>query len=102
MNKLTDSQQEAIDDIIDNFDFDKVYEAMSALSWFWYQPDEAYRVPTVYELRKKARGLLKEVVLSSSLDISTGGFDVTKEIIDGEVNLKLSFVLEQEDCTFSI
>ena len=42
-----------IKDIMGNFDFDKVYEAMDALDWKWRG-----ETPSLYDLRKEADRLL--------------------------------------------
>jgi len=42
-----------IKDIMDNFEFDKVYEAMDALDWRWRG-----EIPSLYDLREKADSLL--------------------------------------------
>jgi hypothetical protein len=42
-----------IKDIMDNFDFDKVYEAMDALDWKWRG-----EIPSLYDLREEADRLL--------------------------------------------
>ena len=42
-----------IKDIMDNFDFDKVYEAMDALDWKWRG-----ETPSLYDLREEADRLL--------------------------------------------
>lgn len=60
-----------IDEILDEFDFEKVHRVMQAISWSWYDTDGA---PTVAELRRCARSLLKQVVESKDLRyVATGG-----------------------------
>lgn len=65
--------QEQIDDIMDNFDFQKVLKTMRALNWEWgacgreHEPDES-------ELRCTARSLLKSIASEPLHTISTGGF----------------------------
>ena len=89
---------ETIDDIMDNFDFDRVHEAMTLLGWRWVDHEtKAFEIPHVSELRKRARGLLKEATASSqsSYRIATGGFQVDKETVEGKVYLSLSFVLTE-------
>lgn len=79
--------QEMIDDIMDNFDFDKVHRCMTALEWHWSGCDG---VPEKSELRKCARKILKGCVERGHG--GTGGFQVT---IDREEGcLSLSFVVE--------
>ena len=87
---------ETIDDIMDNFDFDKVHEAMTLLGWRWVDHDtKAFEIPHVSELRKRARSLMKDAMNSHmpSYSIGTGGFEVDKTTIEGKTYLSLSFVL---------
>jgi len=91
---------ETIDDIMDNFDFDKVHEAMSLLGWRWIEHETGdFEIPHISLLRKRARGLLKEAIASSqsSYRIATGGFQVDKTTEEGKLFLSLSFVLTSWD-----
>ena len=91
---------ETIDDIMDNFDFDKVHEAMSLLGWRWVDPySQAFEIPHVSDLRKRARRLMQDAMGSHmpSYSTGTGGFQVDKETIEGKVYLSLSFVLTSGD-----
>lgn len=92
--KMTsEKQQEAIDEIMDNFDFDKVFRVMKFLEWGWMD----YGVPSVSDLRGTARVLLKECIKSKS-DVSTGGLCAYYYEFDGiGVILKLKFVVEEWD-----
>jgi hypothetical protein len=81
--------QELIDNILDEFDFEKVHKAMVALDWVWVFAEDG--VPTVGELRKAARLLLREAASRDVYYTGSGGFRVTK---NADV-LKLEFVLEQ-------
>ena len=84
---MTITQQELIDEILDQFDFEKVKEVMDALDWKWAMGPEPH-VPDIPELRKKARKLLWDLVRSNSVMIKTGGFVVEK---DYEGTLELRF-----------
>lgn len=89
-----------IDDIMDNFDFDKVHDTMELLGWCWVDHDtKAFEIPHVSELRKRARSLMKEAMASSraSYGIATGGFQVDKITEEGGTYLSLSFVLTSWD-----
>ena len=91
---------ETIDDIMDNFDFDKVHETMTLLGWRWVNHDtQAFEIPHVSELRKRARSLMKEALASSraSYRIATGGFQVDKTTEEDKTYLSLSFVLTSWD-----
>ena len=84
---MTITQQELIDEILDQFDFQKVKEVMDALNWTWALGTKAH-VPDIPELRKKARKLLWDLVRSNSVMIKAGGFVVEK---DYEGTLELRF-----------
>lgn len=72
------TMQEKIDSIMDNFDFAKVAEVMQHMNWTWGH-GESTRIPDESELRKHARGLLKDAVGEDMAFIRSGGFAVHKE-----------------------
>jgi len=72
-----------IDEILDEFDFEKVHKVMTALDWEWYSTDG---VPSIAELRREARRLLKDLVNGRHQSISTGGF--TAYMHDGLLGLR--------------
>lgn len=80
---------------MDSFDFDKVHEIMSALKWNWATTEKG-GIPDKYELRRKARQLMKQAINGEGS--GTGGFrawvtDGTDE--DGPwTKLDLSFGLD--------
>lgn len=63
--------QELIDKIMDEFNFERVHKAMVALNWEWSGSDG---VPTIGELRRQARQLLKELTNNKNRVVGTGGF----------------------------
>jgi len=83
-------KKEAIEHILDNFDFERVHKAMTALDWEWASTDG---VPEIPDLRKEVRILLKDVSKrkEDKFFIGTGGFEVSKE--DGILQLK--FVIDE-------
>ena len=97
MKKQLTIRQDKIDDIMDNFDFNKVETVMKATNWTWAS---THGVPVEHELRKQARELLKSVSqhyvsqLGFRYAISTGGFKATK-YYDGE--LELEFIMAKWD-----
>jgi len=99
---IGEETQDAIDNIMDNFDFEKVHRVMEYLDWKWAGID-GYGVPNIYELRKRARMLIKEAVKDLERDkecnISTGGFCVSawRAPEDDKVFIKLSFVITDWD-----
>lgn len=82
-----DQAQEMIDEIMDEFDFERVHKTMEALNWQWR--DEG--IPDIPTLRKAARSQLKQVSISprdkSDLDtgyflVSSGGFEAYCVVLD--------------------
>lgn len=69
--------QEQIDEIMDNFEFEKVHKMMLAVGWKWADGEGGYAVPTVPELREGARRLLYRTVDERVSGCATGGFNVT-------------------------
>ena len=93
---LTEREQEAIDNIMDYFDFDKVLKTMIALDWKWVKEDresiDDLEIPSIERIRKTARkALMRAIEIKDST--STGGFQA--EYNDGSLSLK--FVVEQWD-----
>jgi hypothetical protein len=91
------NKQKAIDNIIDNFDWTKVYNAMVALNWTWH--DSEGETPSTGALFRCATELLHyayDEAIENRCDYSvrTGGFcaralvnEETKEV----ESLRLSF-----------
>jgi hypothetical protein len=71
--------RDEIENILDNFDFDKVKKTMDALFWLWYN---TVGVPEIADLRKHARALLTDAgeqvmrnkELTAEVDRASGGF----------------------------
>lgn len=83
------SNLELIDDIIDEFDFERVRKVMIMLNWQWAQTAD---VPSVLEMKKTARNLLRRMCEESDLDFyGTGGF----EVIRSDQGLELRFVVAE-------
>jgi len=97
-----------LEDIIDNFDFDRVYNVMDYLNWQWAT---CGGVPTIEELKEKAISLLRdasELRLGGYKDehhelpiiCSTGGFEAKAWCDEDKtqiVGLELKFVLTSWD-----
>ena len=86
---------EEIEDILDNFDFEKVKKVMDALEWTYY--DSADSTVSIAELRKTARRLLIDVYNAFNSDhwyLSSGGFEAERRMYPGETKkyLFLKFV----------
>lgn len=101
--------QSLIDEVMDNFDFNKVRKVMKQLNWRWASAEDG--IPEVYELKDSARRLLNECLFSmiqhgeETWNIGTGGFYVHatnyRDSDEGEdgfrITLKLSFELTSWD-----
>lgn len=91
------NKQKAIDNIIENFNWEKVHNAMYALGWTWH--DSEGETPTTGMLFRCGVDLLHDVYdraeqQKENCSTSTGGFratalvdDETKEVIE----LRLAF-----------
>lgn len=90
---MTQRQQDAMDNIMDYFDFEKVRRVMELLDWKWGPIGN--RVPEVFEIRQSARRLIKEAIEKYKGSIATGGLWVDySEDENGDIALDLSFKLE--------
>ena len=83
--------EDKINEIIKNFDFEKVRKVMVALEWQWHGNDES---PTVGELMLSAQKHLTYVCdKEDDWTVSSGGFEASKR--NGMLTLK--FVVEEWD-----
>jgi len=91
------NKQKAIDNIIENFNWEKVYNAMDALGWTWH--DSEGKTPTTGMLFRCAMGLLHDAYDGAekekcSFSAATGWFR-TRALIDNEtkeiIELRLAF-----------
>lgn len=87
-----------VEDLMDEFDFDKVKKVMDFLEWkYWNSPDKEV---TIGELRRMARGLLETAFKappSPEYQSATGGFEVTRYMYPADLNvyLTLKFVVTE-------
>jgi hypothetical protein len=93
---MTPKQQDALDNIMDSFDFDQVHKVMVFLNWKWANGKGSLEVPEKYELRSEARRLLK-MAIEEKTTVSTGGF--IAEYREGEEGgwMDLKFVISDWD-----
>lgn len=93
---MTPKQQDALDNIMDSFDFDQVHKVMVFLDWKWANGNGNLEVPEKYELRSEARRLLK-MAIEEKTTVSTGGF--LAEYREGEEGgwMDLKFVISDWD-----
>jgi len=113
INKALETPQSSdfdfmLEDIIDNFDFDRVHNVMDYLNWQW---TTCSGVPTIEELKEKAISLLrdaselrlggyKDTHHESPIICSTGGFEAKAWCDEDKtqiVGLELKFVLTSWD-----
>lgn len=108
--KRQEALQDAIIQILFDFDFKKVHKVMDFLGWKWAMSgaDEnmEFRIPTEEELKEKAYKLLKDAVENES-SVSCGGFEVILDKhnfltydYDGgnyHCNIGLKFVIEHSN-----
>jgi hypothetical protein len=93
-----------IDNIMEHFDFEKVYKVMMFLEWKWVT-NSGLRVPDIQEIKTFARDLMTKAVNemisydTNEYHTATGGFEVclNKNKENGKINIQLSFVLSQWD-----
>jgi len=92
MSKVAPVIEEAINQIMDQFNFARVHRAMTILDWKWDFGKDELRVPEEYELRRRARELLRGAAeTEAGYFISSGGFKASRE----QGALMLEFVLEE-------
>lgn len=98
--KLSNEQIHSINEIMDNFDFERVEKVMDCLEWNWGVGHDEH-IPDIYEIRRFARQLLADTIIGlghliedKSFSLGSGGF-VAKAYRDG--SLSLSFVVEEWD-----
>jgi hypothetical protein len=84
------NHKEKIDDVLDNFDFEKVAIAMKALRWKYYDDAE---YPSAERMRVLAKDLLKGVCSDKRKKAkhASGGFVASKR----KNSLSLRFVTEE-------
>jgi hypothetical protein len=92
-----------LDCTMDNFDFEKVHKVMTTLDWGWTQPGrEELVIPTVAQLRGKARQILREA-FKRKTTVGTGGFEaIYHPPLEGDKEdpagfLTLRFIIEEWD-----
>jgi len=90
--------EDLIDGIMEDFDFEKVHSVMTFLKWWWPGGSGPEGVPTIMQLREKARQLLSKVVKEKEFDqVQAGGFVAYRSIKNKDSlddGLQLLFSLE--------
>lgn len=96
LDKKTTQIYDQIDDIIYNFDFEKVHKIMKILKWRWFIGGELV-IPSVQQLVKQARKLLFRAATETTT-VELGGFKATAKYKYSEKDilcLRLEFILER-------
>lgn len=98
--ELTKEHRDAIDEIMDHFDFEMVHRAMRFIGWKWSSDvGDGSRTPTVSELRVEARRLLRTTCVDpSSGGMKCGGLCVRKN----EFKLELCFEMSSWDVDLGV
>lgn len=92
------TEQEDINEIMDEFDFVKVKKVMDALDWEWGSEG----VPYIGDMRKHVRELFTIASVNNSemvYAVSSGGFHILRTIFPGDSKryYSLSFVVTWKD-----
>ena len=88
---ISDKTTDAIFDLLEKFNFERVEKMMHAVDWKWSLGKEL-RFPTIDEMRNKCISLLFDAERNKDT-ISSGGFEASyKTNNDGEGVLVLRFV----------
>lgn len=93
---LPKTVEQSIEEVLSNFDFDKVQRVMQFLKWSWFDVG----IPNHYHLVKEAETLLKRVYTMASASeesaySSTGGFTAACKKVDGVMLFKLYFSIDE-------
>jgi len=84
--------QPKIDEVMDNFDFERVHRVMTFLDWKWHSSEMS--VPTIPDMRVQVRRLIRDAInlyaTGRDATIGTGGFSVT---VDGGIHVQ--FILDE-------
>jgi len=96
------NKQKAIDNIIENFNWEKVYNAMDALGWTWH--DSEGETPTARMLFRCATRLLHDAYDGAEKEkcdysVATGGFHA-RALVNEETKEVESLRLAFEVCSW--
>ena len=86
--------EEMIEEVLDDFNFERVLCAMTALDWRWQTTEgNGFAVPTVARLSAMARSLLRDAIKSKY--VACGGLHAWYHPADGTESewFQLQFVL---------
>lgn len=95
-SKLTSTQRAKVQDIMEDFDFQKVHDVMEQLDWKWAMSKNG--VPTIDEMKHEAKRLLIDACVERTC-VSTGGFRaVYEECSQGDPDPYIGLEFIVEDC----
>lgn len=83
---MNENSAKLIEEILDEFDFNRVHKAMCVNDWHWVL---SLGTPSIAEMRECAKALLTEVVGRGHGYVATGGFKA--DIERGELRLVFEF-----------
>lgn len=84
-----DTKLKEIDEMIERFNFEFVHHTMSRLGWYW-KIDDKLVIPSIDQLKEKARELLETMDKDNVDNAISGGFEAS--VFKGRKYLK--FTLE--------
>ena len=90
------TDEEKIDEVLEEFDFDKVHEVMNFLKWKWVDNNDSMSIPSHYRIIEEAKSLLYSCKKEKDniVTIATGGFMAHKDKDEnGESYYSLSFII---------
>ncbi len=96
---MTQKENVFIDEIIENFDWERVAKTMKFLNWTWVNvgcnTEFESEIPKIGRLIKEAREMLVRACKDDLLIIGSGGFQITRERNENHetVQLTLSFII---------
>lgn len=87
--------RDRIEDLLDEFDAGRVRAAMVALNWKWASSEEPDGIPSVAEIRKCARRLIRTLDELGTTLVGTGGLYAETYPDGPEGNIRLYFAVER-------
>ena len=91
---MPNKYQKAIDELVENFDFEKVQAYMALTGWTYCGAGKT--TPTIEDLKKTARYALSELANNHDRWVATGGFRADLYKDKDSVELSLSFVAVED------
>ena len=91
MPKLTKNEENAIESLIDTFDFEKAHALFHTMGWTYFDGP-----PSVARLEQSGRELLEHAIEIANKNpntnwVSSGRFRATYRVADNELELELIF-----------